>query len=76
MKKIRIQHVKTGKVSEITPMAWEQLKANKSSRNFEVINSVEKTPIVFNETESPVVEGNQTKPISASTKAIKKGSTK
>lgn len=72
MKKIRIQHVKTGKVSEITPMAWEQLKANKSSRNFEIIESAEKTPIVFNEIESPVVEENKIKPISASTKPIKK----
>jgi hypothetical protein len=47
MEKIRIQNVKTGKVSEITKSAWDQLKRGGHSKNFDVIPT-EKKVVSFN----------------------------
>jgi hypothetical protein len=47
MEKIRIQNVRTGKVMEITKMAWEQLKIGGHSKIFDLIPS-EKPVIKFN----------------------------
>jgi hypothetical protein len=54
MEKIRIQNVKTGKVSEITKSAWDQLKRGGHSKNFDVIPT-EKKVVSFN------VESKETK---------------
>jgi hypothetical protein len=55
MERIRIQNVRTGKVMEITKMAWEQLKRGGHSKNFDVVAN-EKTPIKFNVPKTPEPE--------------------
>lgn len=47
MEKIRIQNVKTGKIMEITKMAWDQLKRGGHSKNFDVVSN-EKPKIKIN----------------------------
>jgi hypothetical protein len=60
MEKVRIQNVRTGKVMEITKMAWEQLKRGGHSKNFDVIPS-EKPVIKFNVPKpEPTIEPEQT----------------
>jgi hypothetical protein len=38
MNKIRIQNVKTGKVSEVTQFAWNALKKGGKSKFYEILN--------------------------------------
>jgi hypothetical protein len=47
MEKIRIQNIKTGKVSVITKTAWELLRRGGHSKVFDVIPMV-KNPVTFN----------------------------
>jgi hypothetical protein len=54
MEKIRIQNIKTGQVSEITKMAWDQLRKGGQSKIFDVIPT-QKQPVKFVIPE-PVVE--------------------
>ena len=46
MEKIRIQNIKTGQVSEITKLAWEQLRKGGQSKIFDVIPT-QKQPVKF-----------------------------
>lgn len=55
MEKIRIQNIRTGRVMEITKMAWEQLKRGGHSKNFDVVTN-EKPSIKFNVPKSPEPE--------------------
>lgn len=55
MEKIRIQNIRTGRVMEITKMAWEQLKRGGHSKNFDVVSN-EKPSIKFNVPKSPEPE--------------------
>jgi len=60
MEKIRIQNVRTGKVMEITKMAWEQLKIGGHSKIFDLIPS-EKPVIKFNvPQQEPTIEPEST----------------
>lgn len=45
--KIRIQNVKTGKVSEVTSFAWNTLKSGGKSKFFEILNKPTE-PVKFN----------------------------
>jgi hypothetical protein len=47
MEKIRIQNIKTGKVSVITKTAWDLLRRGGNSKVFDVIPMAEK-PVKFN----------------------------
>jgi hypothetical protein len=57
MEKIKVQNVRTGKVSEITKIAYEQLKKGGHAKNFDVIENAPKKQIKFNVVESePTVQ--------------------
>jgi hypothetical protein len=56
MEKIKVQNVKTGKVSEITKIAFEQLKKGGHAKNFDVLESGPKKEIKFNVTKQVEVE--------------------
>jgi hypothetical protein len=57
MEKIKVQNVRTGKVSEITKIAWEQLKKGGHAKNFDVIENAPKKQIKFNVVEpEPTVQ--------------------
>jgi hypothetical protein len=45
--KIRIQNVKTGKVSEVTQFAWNTLKKGGKSKFYEILNKPSE-PVKFN----------------------------
>jgi hypothetical protein len=55
MEKIKVQNVRTGKVSEITKIAYEQLKKGGHAKNFDVLQDMPKKQIKFN-VSSPVGE--------------------
>jgi uncharacterized protein YjdB len=48
MEKIKVQNVKTGKVSEITKIAFEQLKKGGHAKNFDVLENAPKKQIKSN----------------------------
>lgn len=78
MEKIRIQNVRTGRVMEITKMAWEQLKRGGHSKNFDVIPN-EKPAIKFNvPTPEPSIEPEtiSEEPTSESTESTPKKRTR
>lgn len=52
MKKIRIQNIKTGKVSEVTEIAWRTLKRGNQGKFFDIIDKPE-TKITFNAPPQP-----------------------
>lgn len=56
MEKIKVQNVRTGKVSEITKIAWEQLKKGGHAKNFDVIENAPKKEIKFNVNPEPTVQ--------------------
>jgi hypothetical protein len=53
MKKIKVLNVKTGKVSEITPMAWDILKKTGRHKGFDIIDESSREKIKFTETPTP-----------------------
>jgi hypothetical protein len=55
--KIRIQNVKTGKISEVTQFAWNTLKKGGKSKFFELLNKASE-PVKFS---APTI----TKPVAA-----------
>jgi|688.fasta_scaffold1285297_2 hypothetical protein len=57
MEKIKVQNVKTGKVSEITKIAFEQLKKGGHAKNFDVLENAPKKQIKFNVTNQVESEG-------------------
>jgi len=52
MKKIRIQNIKTGKVSEVTEIAWRVIKRGNQGKFFDIIEKPE-TKITFNAPPQP-----------------------
>lgn len=56
MEKIKIQNVRTGKISEITKIAWEQLKKGGHAKTFDVIENAPKKEIKFNVAKPEPVE--------------------
>ena len=52
MKKIRIQNIKTGKVSEVTEIAWRTIKRGNQGKFFDIIEKPE-TKITFNAPPQP-----------------------
>lgn len=75
MEKIKVQNVRTGKISEITRIAWEQLKKGGHAKNFDVIENAPKKEIKFNvaspepvQPEQPVVEETEVQKPKAKTK--------
>jgi hypothetical protein len=75
MEKIKVQNVRTGRISEITKIAWEQLKKGGHSKNFDVIENAPKKEIKFNvaspepvQPEQPVVEETEVQKPKAKTK--------
>lgn len=53
MKKIKIINVKTGKVSEITPMAWDIMKKTGRHKGFDIIDESAREKIKFTPTPTP-----------------------
>jgi hypothetical protein len=47
MDKVKVQNVRTGKISEITRIAWEQLKKGGHAKNFDLIEAKPKPKINF-----------------------------
>jgi hypothetical protein len=78
MEKIKVQNVRSGKISEITRIAWEQLKKGGHAKNFDVIENAPKKEIKFNvaspepvqpvQPEQPVVEETEVQKPKAKTK--------
>jgi hypothetical protein len=60
MEKIKVQNVRTGKISEITRIAWEQLKKGGHAKNFDVIENAPKKEIKFNVASPEPVQPEQT----------------
>jgi hypothetical protein len=48
MEKIKVMNVRTGKVSEITKIAYEQLKKGGHAKDFDVLENAPKKEIKFN----------------------------
>jgi hypothetical protein len=57
MNKIRIQNVKTGKISEVTQFAWNTLKKGGKSKFYEILNKPSE-PVKFSAptVTKPVIE--------------------
>jgi len=53
MKKIKVINVKTGKVSEITPVAWDMMKKTGRHKQFDIIDESGREKIKFTPTPSP-----------------------
>jgi hypothetical protein len=53
MKKIKVINVKTGKVSEITPFAWDMMKKTGRHKSFDIIDESGREKIKFTPTPSP-----------------------
>jgi hypothetical protein len=53
MKKIKVINVKTGKVSEITPVAWDIMKKTGRHKQFDIIDESGREKIKFTPTPSP-----------------------
>jgi len=62
MNKIRIQNVKTGKISEVTQFAWNTLKKGGKSKFYEILNKPSE-PVKFS---APTM----TKPVVEETKIV------
>lgn len=89
MNKIRVQNVKTGKISEITQTAWNILKNGGNAKIYEVLNKPTQT-VKFNVPtpelktttiespviESPVAEVEVTEPVTIPTPVVKSGKPK
>ncbi len=53
MKKIKVINVKTGKVSEITPVAWDIMKKTGRHKQFDIIDESGREKIKFTPTPTP-----------------------
>jgi hypothetical protein len=53
MKKIKVINVKTGKVSEITPVAWDMMKKTGRHKQFDIIDESGREKIKFTPTPTP-----------------------
>jgi hypothetical protein len=53
MKKIKVLNVKTGKVSEITPVAWDLMKKTGRHKQFDIIDESAREKIKFTPTPTP-----------------------
>jgi len=53
MKKIKVINVKTGKVSEITPMAWDIMKKTGRHKQFDIIDESAREKIKFTPSPTP-----------------------
>ena len=51
--KIKVLNVKTGKVSEITPMAWDIMKKTGRHKGFDIIDESGREKIKFTPTPTP-----------------------
>jgi len=53
MKKIKVLNVKTGKISEITPVAWDIMKKTGRHKGFDVIDESAREKIKFTPIPTP-----------------------
>ena len=53
MKKIKVINVKTGKVSEITHVAWDLMKKTGRHKQFDIIDESGREKITFTQTPTP-----------------------